>query len=71
MSIVRFNGTFVNKDLSNDTVLCSLDNLCCFISSINSLVFFTMFIDCGKGDNLKRYFAKLYVPRLGLKLLVE
>ena len=52
-------------------VLCSFDNLSCFNSSINSLVFFTMFIDCGKGDNLKRYFAKLYVQCLGLKLLVK
>ena len=63
MSIVRFNGTFVNKDLtSNNTILCSLDNFCYFNSSMNSLVFFTVFLDYRKGDNnLERYFAKFYV----------
>ena len=63
MSIVRFNGTFGNKDLtSNDNILCSLNNFYCFNSSMNSLVFFTVFLDCRRGDNnLERYFAKLYV----------
>ena len=52
MSIVQFNGTFLNKDLtSNDTILCSLDNFYCFDFSMNSLVFFTVFLDCHKGDN--------------------
>ena len=66
MSIVRFNGTFVNKDLtSNVTIVCFLNNFCCFDSSINPLVFFTVFLDCRKGDNnLERYFAKLHVAVL-------
>ena len=53
----------MNKDLMfNDTILFSLDNFCCFNSSMNSLVFFTMFLDCCKGDNnLKIYFAETYV----------
>ena len=63
ISIVRFNWTFVNKDLtSNDTNLFCLDNFCCLNSPMNSLVFFTVFLDCHKGDNnLERYFAEFYV----------
>ena len=73
MSIVQFNGTFANKDLaSNNTILCSFNNFRCFNSSISSLVFFTVFLDCRKGDNnLDRYFAKLYVAVFTLKLFVE
>ena len=63
MSIVRSNEEFVKQDsTSNDTILCSFDNFCCFSPSMNSLVLFTVFLDCRKGDNnLERYFAKLYV----------
>ena len=63
MSIVQSNSTFLNKNLtSNNTILCSCDNLCCFNCSINSLVIFTVFLGCRKSDNnLEKYFAKLYV----------
>ena len=63
MSIVQSNSTFLNKNLtSNDTILCSCDNFCCFNCSINSLVIFTVFLGCRKSDNnLERYFAKLYL----------
>ena len=73
MSIVRFNGTFVNKGLtSNDTILCSFDNFCCSNSAMNSLVFFTKFLDCSNGDNnLERYFAKLCVAVFTFETLVE
>ena len=69
MSIVRFNRTFVKKYLtSNDTILCSFDNFCCLNSSTNSLVFFTVFVDCGKGDeSFERNFAILLLQCLGLK----
>ena len=62
ISIVPSNGTFVNKDLTtNDTILCYSNNFCCFNSLMNSLVFFTVFLDCRKGENnLERYFAKFY-----------
>ena len=56
MSIVGFHGTFMNKDLmSNDTILYSFDNFCCFNSSMNSLVIFTMFLDCCKDINSQLY----------------
>ena len=73
MSIVRSNGTFVNKDLtSNDTILCYSDSFCCFNSSMNYLVFFAVFLDCHEGDNnLEKYFTKLYVVVFRLKLFLE
>ena len=62
MSIVWSSETFVNKDLaSNDTFLCFFGNFSCVSSSMNSLVFFTVFLGCRKSDSLERYFAKLYV----------
>ena len=43
-------------------ILCSYDKFCSFNSSMNSILFFTVFLDCRKGDNnSERYFANLYV----------
>ena len=64
MSIAQSNGIFVNKDLTpSDIILCSCDNFCCFSSSMNSLVFFKVFLDCRKGDN------KLYVVVFRFKII--
>ena len=63
MSIFRSNSILVNKNLTlNDTISCSCDNFYCFNSSMNSLVFFTVFLHCRKGDNNLRYFARLFIP---------
>ena len=61
MSIFRSNSILVNKNLtSNDTISCSCDNFYCFHSSMNSLVFFIVFLHCRRSDNNLRYFAQLY-----------
>ena len=62
MSIVRITGIFGKKGLiSNDNILSSSDSFCCLRYSVNSLMFFTVFPDCRKGDNnFGKYFAKLY-----------